>query len=160
MIEFLKSIDSNGLEIGLSMLLANWSAQIYKAFAYAVKKKVFNYSILFSTGRMPSSHSSTVTAMATSVGIITGWTSPLFAICCCIAGIVMYDAAGVRQAASRQARVLNKLIKEVVSEGNKLKKVHLKQFLGHTPKEVIAGSLLGIAVGIGLHFMIRYYIPA
>lgn len=152
--EFFGLIDSNGLEIGISMLLANWTAQIYKAIAYAIKKKVFNYSVLFSTGRMPSSHSSTVTAMATSVGIIAGWTSPIFAVSCCIAGIVMYDAAGVRQAASRQARVLNKLIKEFVSEEHKLKKVRLKQFLGHTPKEVIAGALLGIAVGFALHYLI------
>ena len=157
--EFLKFIYSNGLEVGVSMLLANWSAQTYKAIAYAIKNKVFNYSILFSTGRMPSSHSSTVTAMATSVGIISGWTSVIFAVSCCIAGIVMYDAAGVRRAASRQARVLNKLIKEFITdEEHKLKKVRLKQFIGHTPKEVIVGALLGVAVGFGLHYLLEYSI--
>lgn len=138
------------------MLLANWSAQIYKAIAYAVKNKVFNYSILFSTGRMPSSHSSTVTAMATSVGIISGWTSVVFAVSCCIAGIVMYDAAGVRRAASRQARVLNKLIKEIITDDkSKLKRVRLKQFIGHTPKEVLAGAMLGIGIGFGFHYLIE-----
>lgn len=156
--EFFKLIDSNGLEIGVSMLLANWSAQIYKAIAFAIKNKVFNFSILFSTGRMPSSHSSTVMAMATSVGIVCGWTSPLFAVSGCIAGIVMYDSAGVRQAASRQARVLNKLIKEFVSEGSKLRKVRLKQFLGHTPLEVVVGAVLGVVTGFGLHYLIKYLV--
>ncbi len=155
--EFLKLIDSNGFEIGISMLLANWMAQMYKAIAYAIKNRVFNYSILFSTGRMPSSHSSTVMAMASSVGIINGWNSSLFAVSCCIAGIVMYDAAGVRQAASKQARVLNKLIKELISEGHTLKKIHLKQFLGHTPMEVVVGALLGIGVSFGLHLAINYF---
>lgn len=149
---FLRYINGTGLEVLVSLLLANWIAQIIKTLRFVYKRKELNFSIMFATGGMPSSHSSTVTAMATSVGLIEGFGSTNFAISCCIAGIVMYDAAGLRRSASKQASVLNQIIKELFSPDHRLSREKLKEFLGHTRKEVLAGALLGIAVSM----LIRY----
>ena len=110
--------------------------------------------MLISTGGMPSSHSATICAMATSVGLIEGWSSVSFAIACCVAGVVMYDAAGVRRAASRQAWVLNLMLKELLSENHKLKKERLKELLGHTPTEVLAGAVFGSIISFLFHFLL------
>ena len=150
--EILKHINHNGLEVILSLALANWIAQIIKTLRFLYKRREVNFSIMFATGGMPSSHSSTVTALATSVGLIDGFGSTTFAIAACIAGIVMYDAAGLRLSASKQAIVLNQIIRELFSPEHKLSKEKLKEFLGHTKKEVIAGALLGLAVSM----LIRY----
>jgi uncharacterized protein len=75
-----------------------------------------------------------------------GWQSPEFAIATIFAIVVMYDAAGVRQAAGKQARILNQMIEELFSEDHKFNEVKLKELLGHTPVQVIAGSVLGIAI--------------
>src|SRR5687768_15757366 len=97
---FLYSIERNGFEVLIAAGLANVIAQWIKTAIVAWTKRKFNMAILFSTGGMPSSHSSTVVAMATSVGLIAGFNSISFAIAVTLATIVMYDAAGVRRAAS------------------------------------------------------------
>src|SRR5688500_4949964 len=97
---FLRSIEGNGFEVLIAACLANVMAQWLKTGIVAFRKRKFNVSILFSTGGMPSSHSSTVVGMATSVGLISGFSSVSFAIAACVASVVMYDAAGVRRAAS------------------------------------------------------------
>ena len=148
------TISGNGWEVIMALCLSNFIAQVLKTIGYSIKKKKLHLSVMLSTGSMPSSHSSTVTAMATATGLIEGWDSILFAITCCIAGIVMYDAAGVRRAASRQAWVLNRIIKEIQSEDHTLKKERLKELLGHTPTEVLAGAILGIIVALGFHSLI------
>lgn len=150
--EILKHINGTGLEVIVSLLLSNWIAQTIKTLRFLHKRNELNISIMFATGGMPSSHSSTVTAMATSVGLIDGFGSTTFAISACIAGIVMYDAAGLRRSASKQAIVLNKIIKELFSPEHFLSREKLKELLGHTKKEVVAGALLGIAVSM----LIRY----
>ena len=148
----LHRINGTGLEVIFSLLLANWIAQMIKTLRFLYKRREINFSIMFATGGMPSSHSSTVTAMATTIGLLDGFTSTTFAIASCIAGIIMYDAAGLRLSASKQAIVLNQIVKELFSPEHKLSKEKLKEFLGHTKKEVIAGSLLGVAVSM----LIRY----
>jgi acid phosphatase family membrane protein YuiD len=87
-----------------------------------------------------------VTALATGVGQSLGWQSAEFAIATIFAIVVMYDAAGVRQAAGKQARILNQIIDELFSDNHKFNEEKLKELLGHTPVQVIAGSVLGIAI--------------
>jgi acid phosphatase family membrane protein YuiD len=98
----------------------------------------------FSTGGMPSAHSALVGALATGVGQTVGWASPEFAIACLFATIVMYDAAGVRQAAGKQARILNQILDEFFQEGKQFDEERLKELLGHTPFQVFVGLILGI----------------
>ena len=153
---FLKTINSNGFEVGIALLVANMLAQWIKLLINYVKKRQLNFKILFAAGGMPSSHSSTVSAMATSVGLIEGFDSVMFAMAAALAGIVMYDAGGVRQAASKQAKVLNKIIRDIVTEGHTLKTQRLREFLGHTPTQIFAGAGLGIAISL----LLRYWIAA
>jgi hypothetical protein len=152
MSEFIISIRHTGWEVIVSFVVANLIAQFFKILTVAIKKRTFRWTILFATGGMPSSHSSTVVAMATTVGLIDGFNSTTYAIAVCFATVVMFDAAGLRRNASKQAMVLNRLIKQLLSPDSETGKVKLKEFLGHTPTEVLVGALLGIVVSIALHF--------
>ncbi|MGG6293584.1 divergent PAP2 family protein [Leptolyngbya sp. AN02str] len=120
-------------------------AQVLKlVFEFAKNGKV-SFRTLVETGGMPSAHSALVTALATGVGQRMGWESPEFAIASIFAVIVMYDAAGVRQAAGKQARVLNQIVDELFHDAE-LHEERLKELLGHTPVQVIAGCILGVMV--------------
>ncbi|MGB0917146.1 MAG: divergent PAP2 family protein [Flavobacteriales bacterium] len=152
MIDFLIDIRHTGWEVMLSFVVANLIAQTAKIITVGFKKRTFKWTILFATGGMPSSHSSTVTSMATSVGLIDGFDSTTYALAVCFATVVMFDAAGLRRNASKQAMVLNRMIKELLSPESKVRTVKLKEFLGHTPTEVLVGALLGVAVSLTLHF--------
>ena len=96
---------------------------------------------------MPSSHSALVTALATGVAITEGLQSALFAVAALVAGIVMYDAAGVRQAVSIQARILNRMLDEIF-EQQRFNEKRLRELIGHTPVEVFVGASLGLVVGL------------
>ena len=152
MIEFLQSIRHTGWEVIVAFIAANLIAQGIKILTVGIKKRTFKWTILFATGGMPSSHSSTVVAMATSVGLIDGFNSTTYAIAVCFATVVMFDAAGLRRNASKQAMVLNRMVKEFLSSDSNSKPVKLKEFLGHTPTEVLVGALLGVAVSFLLHY--------
>lgn len=152
MIEFLLSIRHTGWEVVIAFVAANLIAQTVKIITVGFKKKTFKWTILFATGGMPSSHSSTVTAMATTVGLIDGFDSTTYAMAICFATVVMFDAAGLRRNASKQAMVLNRMIKQLIAPDNDVSRVKLKEFLGHTPTEVLVGALLGVAVSLALHF--------
>lgn len=133
-------------QILLASLIASFVAQLLKlTIDYGLNHKL-NIRVLVETGGMPSSHAATVTALATSVGQVKGWGSVEFAIATVFAVIVMYDAAGVRQAAGKQARILNQIIDEVFYEHQDFNEERLKELLGHTPKQVIVGSILGITI--------------
>ncbi|MBF2027352.1 MAG: divergent PAP2 family protein [Oscillatoriales cyanobacterium C42_A2020_001] len=121
-------------------------AQVFKVFVELAKNGKVNVRSLVETGGMPSAHSAFVTALASGVGQALGWASPEFAMAAVFAGIVMYDAAGVRQAAGKQARVLNQIIDEFFQGDHHFNEDRLKELLGHTPFQVIAGSLLGVAI--------------
>lgn len=121
-------------------------AQLSKLLVYLVQHRRLNVRVLVETGGMPSSHSALVTALATGVGQTLGWDSIEFAMASIFAAIVMYDAAGVRQAAGKQARVLNQIIDELFREDKTFDEDRLKELLGHTPFQVVIGSALGIAV--------------
>lgn len=141
----------------LALVIANIVAQIIKVVRIGVRKRKVLPSLFFATGGMPSSHSSTVVAMATSVGLVDGFLSTTYAVASCFAVVVMFDAAGLRRNAGKQAQVLNKIVVELLSPDSTLSKERLKEFLGHTSLEVFAGALLGVAVSFGLRFLLIYY---
>lgn len=120
-------------------------AQLIKILIEFARVKKFNVSLLFSSGGMPSSHTSLVIAMTTYIGYLEGFNSTYFAISAVLSSVVMYDATGVRRAAGKQAEVLNMLIENLNNHEIKLEK-KLKELLGHTPIQVCAGFILGIVV--------------
>jgi acid phosphatase family membrane protein YuiD len=127
-------------------LIACLIAQALKLIIEIVQHRKLNVRVLVTTGGMPSAHSALVTALAAGVGQTLGWASPDFAVAMVFAIIVMYDAAGVRQAAGKQARILNQMIDELFHEKPDFSQDRLKELLGHTPVQVIAGSALGITI--------------
>lgn len=120
-------------------------AQSVKVARNVYSRKRFNARWIIDTGGMPSSHSSGTAAVATVVGLYGGFDSILFLFALVFALLTMFDAASVRRSVGRQAVLMNRMIDEIYAQG-KLSEQHLKEFLGHTPVEVIAGALLGIAV--------------
>ncbi|MBD2196906.1 MULTISPECIES: divergent PAP2 family protein [Calothrix] len=130
----------------LVALVACLIAQSLKLVIELFKNRKLNVRVLVTTGGMPSAHSALVTSLATGVGETLGWASPDFALATVFAIIVMYDAAGVRQAAGKQARILNQMIDELFDDKHDFTQDRLKELLGHTPVQVIAGSALGITI--------------
>lgn len=130
----------------LIALIACLIAQAAKLFVELVVNHKVNLKVLVETGGMPSSHSALVAALATGVGQTVGWASSEFAIATVFAFIVMYDAAGVRRAAGKQAQILNQMIDEFFQGEHQLAEERLKELLGHTPVQVIVGSLMGVAI--------------
>ena len=123
------------------------SIQCFKVICELIMTKEFNFKRIFGAGGMPSSHSAVVTSLATLVGKSEGITSPVFAISVIFACIVMYDAAGVRRAAGKQAALLNKIINTPGLSGLQVQE-KLVEVLGHTPFQVIVGATIGIVVGL------------
>lgn len=133
-------------------------AQILKIPINFIVTKKIDWSLLTSTGGMPSSHSAAVTSIATAVGLETGFDSPTFAVAAMLAGIVMYDASHVRFQAGQHAAVLNELrrdlqlfFKEIKRwpEMNEQEKIQdLKTLLGHKKSEVLIGGLTGILLAV------------
>jgi acid phosphatase family membrane protein YuiD len=125
-------------------------AQVIKFFSTWIGKRTIDFRALVTTGGMPSSHTALVVALTTTVGLIEGFSSTMFDVSLVFASIVMYDAAGVRQAAGRQARVLNQIVADL--QGSlEVKPERLKELLGHTPLEVIGGAILGVGVALLMH---------
>ena len=125
--------------------IVSWfAAQALKVIILLVTEKKLDISRMYGSGGMPSSHSALVCALAASMAKTYGAESPFFAVSAVFASVVMYDAAGVRRAAGKQAQVLNWLLN---LNGYSYME-QLKELLGHTPLQVFAGALLGILVGI------------
>ena len=134
------------VNLPLMVGLIAWTiAQIVKVPLTFIAKKRWNWALLASPGGMPSSHSALVAGTAQMIGLIEGFNSPLFAVACVIAIVVIYDATGIRRQAGRHARIINKMILDMQS-GHPLKQERLLEVLGHTPLEALAGTLLGISV--------------
>lgn len=134
---------------------ALWTAAIAWAIAQAIKivltlinEHRFDFTRITGTGGMPSSHSAFTVSLATSVGIIDGFTSTMFAIAAAFAIVVMYDATGIRRSAGQQAALLNKIVEKIGREDIAETGKKLKELLGHTPIQVFAGAVLGVAVSI------------
>lgn len=127
-------------------LVACLLAQILKLAVELLRHGKVTFRTLVETGGMPSAHSALVTSLAAGVGQTVGWASSDFAVAFIFAIIVMYDAAGVRQAAGKQARILNQIVDELFHENATFSEDRLKELLGHTPVQVFAGSALGMIV--------------
>ena len=125
-------------------------AQVLKTLIHTVFTKEFDPERLFGSGGMPSSHSSTVVALATAAYFEFGTSSFEFAVSAILAIIVMYDARGVRREAGRQAVLLNDIIKIFEDMGRSEISAHdkLKEFIGHTPLQVLMGALLGLLIAL------------
>jgi acid phosphatase family membrane protein YuiD len=130
----------------LVALAACFIAQIIKAVIEIIRHRKLNLRVLVGTGGMPSAHSALVTALTCGIGQTIGWASPVFAATLVFSIIVMYDATGVRQAAGKQAKILNQIIDELFQEKPEFNEDRLKELLGHTPFQVIVGSALGAAI--------------
>ena len=128
-------------------LLAWFIAQLIKVLLTIIFGKRLDLTRFVGSGGMPSSHSALVVSMATSIGYVEGYHSTMFALSVIVASIAMYDAAGVRRAAGKQAAVLNEIVAELQAHRGITEK-KLKELLGHTPVEVIAGAALGILVSV------------
>lgn len=126
-------------------------AQASKIVVELIVHRKLNVHVFFESGGMPSSHSALVTALATGIGVTKGLGSGEFAIAAVFATIVMYDAAGVRQAAGKQAKILNQLIDELFTGDHHLTETRLKELLGHTPIQVLVGGLMGVAIALIAH---------
>ncbi|GAC1319779.1 MAG: divergent PAP2 family protein [Chloroflexota bacterium] len=124
-------------------------AQFSKPVINYMHNRRFNIRYFVSAGGMPSSHSAVVVALATRVGIETGLSSIAFALAVVFAAVVMYDAAGVRRAVSLQARVLNRMLTEMI-EAQHFNEERLRELIGHTPFEVFVGALLGALSALSL----------
>lgn len=105
----------------------------------------WNWALLFSVGGMPSSHSALVASTAHAIGLHAGFDSPLFALAFVVAVVVIYDATGIRRQAGIHAEIINTMINELAA-GHPLKGEQLREVLGHTPLQALAGVLLGVAI--------------
>lgn len=121
--------------------------QVFKVIWDLVATHKFNFKRILGAGGMPSSHSAVVTSIATMIGKTQGINTPIFALAVMFAFVVMYDAAGVRRAAGKQAKLLNKLV-ETPGLSNIQVQEKLVEVLGHTPTQVVVGAIIGITVGL------------
>jgi acid phosphatase family membrane protein YuiD len=124
--------------------ISAWAiAQAIKLSIAYFRERRLDLSLLVSAGGMPSSHSAFVCSIAVAIAFREGLNSSLFALAVGLAGVVMYDAAGVRRAAGRQATVLNLIVGELF-QGHPMSEEKLQELLGHTPTQVFLGAVLGI----------------
>ncbi|KAL8037896.1 hypothetical protein ABFS82_11G068100 [Erythranthe guttata] len=128
----------------MSALVAFAIAQATKFLSSWYKENRWDLKQLVGSGGMPSSHSATVTALSVAVGLQNGFGGSAFAIALVLAFVVMYDATGVRLHAGRQAEVLNQILCELPAEHPLAESRPLRELLGHTPTQVVAGALLGL----------------
>lgn len=134
-------------------LLSLFITQVLKIFTVYP----FNFSRVIGSGGMPSSHAAFVSTLSTSIGFRYGFRSDLFAIVAVFSLIIIYDAGGVRRAVGEQANVLNKIIRNLDlkqlnrSADKELIIKDLKELIGHTPIEVLVGTLLGILIALLNH---------
>lgn len=121
--------------------------QLFKLLYDLVTTKKFNFKRILGAGGMPSSHSAVVVSLATMIGKDVGVDKPIFALALLFAFVVMYDAAGIRRAAGKQARLLNKIVETPGLTGIEVSE-KLVEVLGHTPFQVIVGALIGLTAGL------------
>jgi acid phosphatase family membrane protein YuiD len=133
--------------------LIAWSlAQIIKVPIEYLRNHTWDWALLIRAGGMPSSHSSLMIACTHAIGLHQGFNSPLYALAVAISMVVIYDATGIRRQAGIHAALINAMIRDLAA-GHPLKQEQLREVLGHTPLEVLAGMFLGIVISQGLWFI-------
>lgn len=147
--EFFNGIIGN--KILMSAITGWFVAQILKTILHVIVTKSFDPERLVGTGGMPSSHSATVCGLTTAVAIQYGTSGIEFALAFVFAIIVMYDALGVRRETGKQAKILNEMMSIFNTMGTKMSSEdRLKEFVGHTPLQVLAGAILGILLAFAV----------
>ena len=134
-------------KVFISAFLGWLIAQTIKIIINSIREKRFDFKWFVGTGGMPSAHSAGVMALATAVGIQEGFGSTIFIIILIVALVIAFDAQGVRRATGTQAEILNKILDDIYWR-RKIQEDRLKELIGHTPFEVIVGSLIGIVIAI------------
>ena len=122
-------------------------AQATKVIVGFFQEKRFNFRWFIGTGGMPSSHTAGASALATTIGLQQGFDTPLFALAATFALVVMFDAQGVRRSTGQQAWILNKMMDDIYWKGQ-IETKRLKEFVGHTPIQVVAGFFFGIVCAL------------
>ncbi len=140
----------------ITSLASFLTSQIIKVFIHSIINKKFDIMRLFGDGGMPSSHSAMVSSVATICGLIYGFGSSIFAVAATLAFIVCHDAKGVRREAGRHAVALNELIRAFsdLTKDKKITDVKLKEFVGHSPVQIAAGVVIGIANAFFMNFVV------
>ena len=144
MIKFLMDIKGTGYEVLAIGLSAAFLAQVLKFIIFTIQTKKINFKVFTTTGGMPSSHSAGVIGLSMGVGLIEGFDSMFFAIALSYALVTMYDATGIRRNAGKTAACINRLMADFYHHDTSLIGERLKELLGHTPVEVLAGAGFGI----------------
>ncbi len=126
-------------------VLAWLVAQTLKVLITLLLEREFKFERFHGSGGMPSSHTSTIMAASTSIGLTMGFDTPLYALALIMSFIVMYDASGVRRSVGKQAKLLNDIIKDLY-EFKHLQEERLKELVGHKPTEVAVGAVLGVII--------------
>lgn len=136
----------------LAAVLGWTIAQVMKVpLDYAHTRKI-NWSLLFSPGGMPSSHTALVSGTAHALGLYYGFDTSAFAVAFTLAVVVIYDATGVRLQAGKHAALINKMIADLAS-GHPLKEEQLREVLGHTPREAFMGMVLGVGIAYLMYLL-------
>ena len=128
-------------------LLAWFLAQLAKVILHFLVNHTLALRLFITSGGMPSSHFSFVVACTTAIGRLYGTDGPVFALSAIVAAIVMYDACNVRRSAGDMARTLNTILAHIQEQTRAYVAQDLKEIMGHTPLQVLAGAILGFAVG-------------
>jgi acid phosphatase family membrane protein YuiD len=131
----------------MTAIVAWLIGQFLKLPGYYILHRKWKWGVILSPGGLPSSHSSLITATTLSIGLYHGFNNPLFGLAIAISMIVIYDATGVRRQAGLHARVINEIMEEIFA-GRPVPEKQLREVLGHTPIEAIAGILLGILIAL------------
>lgn len=134
----------------IAAIISSLLAQILKLPLEYLRTKQWDWSLLFSTGGMPSSHSAVVTSAAANIGHYVGFDTPLFGLAFAVAMVVIYDSTNIRRQAGFHAQQINRIVKEVFT--GKVKPVkefqELSEVLGHSPVEALGGMVLGIIISL------------
>ncbi len=138
--------------IGLAALVSGLAAQILKPFVDVLRKERFSPLRVLDTGGMPSSHTAVVTTLTIGVAVYQGVTSPLFAVSLIMGLYFVFEATGLRQEVGNQARMLNEVMERLtVQHRHRVEPEELRELIGHTWIEVIAGFALGVLVAVLLY---------
>lgn len=129
-------------------------AQTIKVPLNYLSQRQWDWALLLRAGGMPSSHAALVAGSAHAIGLFAGFDSPLFGLAVAIAVVVIYDATGIRRQAGKHAEIINAIVRDLAS-GHPLREEQLREVLGHTPLEALAGMLLGLAIAQLVWFLRR-----
>ena len=148
--DFITDVFQNSIFVSAAL---GWLiAQVLKTLIHFIINKKFLMERMVGSGGMPSSHSSTVCAMAAAAGMEYGGGSFEFAVTVMLAIIVMYDAMGVRRETGKQGRGLNEMLEIFLNMGNEISpEAKLKELVGHTPLQVLMGAILGIIIAVAIN---------